>query len=115
MLQMFRRIRRLWRLSATYDGDMVRLRADVQALAKNLNERTTVHADVHPLGGDNLVVVIGRYRGSDYVRAFSVQERALPELIEMLREMEPNARVGRFDLPIVPGFRVSAVYPHERL
>ena len=78
-----------------------------------LNERVTVHADVSPYTGKTQVVVIGQYKKQDFVRMYVLKHESIYELVELLREIEKHAEVGRFDFG--DGMKVSAVYPHERL
>ena len=77
-----------------------------------IQDRTEVHCDVHHLSASQ-VIVVGHYLNRDYVRAFEVHEKALPDLIKILQEEERCATVGRMDLPM-GGMDFSAVYPHAR-
>jgi len=112
------RLRTLWRIIENYDRKIEEhderiayLRGNMTALMEKINERTTVHADIH-IKSPSLVIVVGEYRGQDYVRAFEVPHESLPGLIKHLKQIEPYARVGRMDM--IPRFCFSAVYPHER-
>lgn len=62
-------------------------------------ERTTVNADVHVRDNSAEVVVIGRYRGSDYVRIFSVRNSDLNYLVDNLKGLEQSTlgRMRRID------------------
>lgn len=79
-------------------------------LSMTISERTEVHADIH-MHAESTVIVIGRYQGRDYVRAFNLPAQSLPSIIEYLRATEHGARRGRFD--IIPGLDVRAVYDRE--
>ena len=102
----------LWAIAGSYTGDLGRIRGEIIRLQETMNERTTVHADIHHKR-PSLVIVVGEYKGHDYVRAFQVTAESFPELIQILRGLEGRARVGRMD--INPMIHFSALYPHERL
>jgi len=107
--RLFERIQEIWRIP----DEMRRLALRNRDLAERIGDRTMVHCDVHMQHASS-VIVIGKYRGKDYVRCFSVNAKSIPELIEQLKQMERYAHIGRFDMPgIYPN--VSTVYPHDRL
>jgi len=106
------RLRRLWKIAENYSKDLSHLAVRTDHLEKTINERTTVHVDVHHKKPCH-VIVIGEYRGKDYVRGFEVDAKHLSELIDHLRRVYPYAKVGRMDM--IPHVKFSAVYPHERL
>lgn len=116
IVRIFARIRRLWRLSKEYDvnrsADTAWTRHKISAIDDRLGEHTTIHADIHHRNPHH-IIVIGKYRNRDYVRMFELDEKDLTEMIEMLKRMEPNAKVGRFDM--VGGFDFSVVYERDRL
>ena len=62
--------------------------------------------------GESQIIVVGRFRGNDYVRAFTVREDSLFNLIELLKREEHGAEVGRFD--IRPGLNINAVYSRDK-
>jgi hypothetical protein len=100
-------IKRLW---ALYDY-LANLEKEVGLLRNRVNELTTVHADINPYT-DDIVIVVGRYRNSDYVRVFTLPEQSISSVIERLHEMEKYAKVGRFD--IYPHIDIRAFYDRER-
>ena len=110
-MNIIERMRTLWRIAKEYDNSRAHLWKDMAKLSALINERTTVHADIH-MKTPSHVIVIGKYRNRDYVRAFLVDHESLHSLIEHLKRIEPNARVGRMDM--IPHIEFSAVYPHER-
>lgn len=78
-----------------------------------ITERTTVHADVHYKSGLDSIIVVGRYRGHDYVRCFQVETKDFHEFIEIFKRIEPRSRVGRID--VFPSFSgVVERIKHER-
>ena len=103
--------KRLWRIAATYDADLQRLQWTIDTFHKRLGEHTTIHADIHYKDKD-MIIAVGQYRNRDYVRMFYIDPDSFLELIEMLKQIEPNARAGRFDMP--PGPPFSAVYEMDR-
>lgn len=67
-----------------------------------VRERTDIAADVDMRGGRecrNTVLVIGRYRHTDYVRMFSLDEPELGHLVDQLRGMERHGVVRYIDAP----------------
>lgn len=68
-------------------------------------KRTTVNADVHVRDNSANIVVMGRYRGKDYVRIFSVRNSELDYLVNTLKGMEQSL-LGRIRLvDAEPGFK----------
>jgi len=102
----------LWVIAEEYEKTMNAVTDAINDLRTRIGERTTVHADIHHKGPD-LIIAVGKYRGGDYVRAFTVTNEGFKELIKILRAMEPRARIGRMDMPGRVDF--SAFYPDERL
>lgn len=105
----------LWRLlqGASYAAkDLPRVEglatdalATAQAANKLIYDRTTVHADISPGGRDpNVVILVGSYRGRDYVQCYSMDGRDFTGILEHLREASRHTgRIGRIDAP--PAFR----------
>lgn len=112
----FERLRRLWQLSVDYDmnrdRDHYKLHSRVNGLEDLVREHTVVHADVHFMGACQ-IIVIGQYRERDYVRLFNVDVSSFHELVEMLRRIERNAQVGRFDM-VGHGPPFSVLYDRDR-
>lgn len=110
-MNIIKRLRALWRIAEEYEDQMSRHRDDMSSLTRLINERTTVHADIHHKH-PSLVIVVAKYRNRDYVRAFPVDHESLHGLIEYLKRIEPHAKVGRMDFHA--NVKFSAVYPNER-
>jgi hypothetical protein len=104
-------IKNIWNLPKTNKEYHLLLARSINEVDRKINERTTVHADVHYKGEGTQIIVIGRYRNKDYVRAFTVRQESLSSLIEMLRTEEKYAKVGRFDM--IGGLDFSAVYDRK--
>lgn len=101
----FRILRRIVR---TYDHDVARAQASQQTLQMRLNnrlgdldrilrERTELHADVGIR--ESTIIVIGRYRGGDYIRVHSVPEPTFDSVVEMLKREQKHATLHRIDAP----------------
>lgn len=110
-MNIIKRLCTLWVIAEEYEKTENAIANAIERLRKKINERTTVHADIH-MKSPSLVIVVGEYKGCDYVRAFEVPHDSLYGLIDHLKRIEPHARVGRMDM--LPHFRFSSVYPHER-
>ncbi|MDZ5456969.1 hypothetical protein [Azohydromonas lata] len=80
-----------------YDAELLRLQQAQRALDHLVRERTDVHADVD-LRGRSQVVLIGRYRGTDYVEIRPVAHEDLARLVDYLNTITPHARLGRVDV-----------------
>jgi len=109
---MFHFVKTLIRIVREYDAAIKALYARIDAAHNRIGEHTIVHADVHFQRSDQIIVV-GRYRNRDYVRVFDLDSGSFCETIEMLKQMEPRARIGHFDMP--GGVQLSAVYERDRL
>jgi len=75
---------------------------------KVIRERTDLHVDVHNRG-KSYAILIGEYRGKDYIKAFHVPHESIPELIGQMRNLERYATTRRVDCH--PGLDV--VFRHE--
>lgn len=110
-------IRAARRIVATHDAEMREVlerakRAERRAEAAEavIRERTTIGVSVG-FRAPSHIVVVGRYKGADYVEAFSVHKDAeLHSIVDRLREMERYGAVRYADAP--PEFR--AVMKRER-
>jgi hypothetical protein len=63
-----------------------------------VRERTNIAVDVN-FKSANHVIVIGRYRNSDYVQTYSIPEKDLFNIIAELKEMEKYGNAKRIDAP----------------
>lgn len=109
--QLFLHLKHIWDMPNKHEKQYRDMYNYVSEIHKELNKRTTVHADINYKGEGSQIIVIGRYHNKDYVRAFTVRQESLSSLIEMLREEEKYAKVGRFDM--IGGFDFSAVYDRD--
>ena len=117
LVSLYKRVVKLWLLSESYNyiidgcGQITDINARISMVETRIGEHTTIHADIHHYDPHH-IIVIGKYLNRDYVRMFELDEKDLAEMIETLKGMEPNAKVGRFDM--VSGFGFSAVYKRDR-
>jgi len=109
--QLFSHLKNIWEMPNKHEEQYRDMYNYVSGIHKELNERTTVHADIHYKGEGTQIIVVGRYRNKDYVRAFTVRQESLSSLIEMLRTEEKYAKVGRLDM--IGGLDFSAVYDRD--
>jgi hypothetical protein len=103
-----KKLKQIWELPEEQNH----LYGHINELDRKINERTTVHCDIGFKGTGSQVIIIGKYRGKDYVRAFNVRTASLGPLIEIMKTEEEGAAVGRFDM--IGGMEFSAVYDQER-
>jgi hypothetical protein len=81
------------------------LEARVHNLQVMVRERTEIHADISGNArGQNVIIVVGRYRNRDYVQAYSVSVESLAEMVEILKRWEwQYGHVKTLDAP--PAFK----------
>jgi hypothetical protein len=109
--QLFSHLKHIWDMPNKHEKQYQDMYNYVAGLHRKISENTTVHADIHYKGEGTQIIVVGRYRNKDYVRAFTVRQESLSSLIEMLKIEEKYAKVGRFDM--VGGMDFSAVYDRD--
>ena len=109
--QLFLQFKHVWDMPNKHEKQYRDMYNYVSELHRKINENTTVHADIHYKGEGSQIIVVGRYRNKDYVRAFTVRQESLGGLIEVLRTEERYAKVGKFDM--VGGMDFSAVYDRD--
>jgi hypothetical protein len=80
-----------------YDTELLRLQQAQRELDHLVRERTDVHVDVD-VRGRSQVVLIGRYRGADYVEVRPVSHEDLARLVDYLNAHTTHARLGRVDV-----------------
>lgn len=88
------------------DGRLSEAEARAESLEKLIRDRTTIAADIGPgPRSENYAIVIGRYRGADYVQTFTLDADSLCGMIDQLRRLEHDmcGTVRRVDAP--PIFR----------
>lgn len=81
-----------------YTADLALQRAQLRSLETVIKERTDIAVEVGYYG-DNYVIVVGRFKGRDYIQTHRVQSTDLANLIEQLRAMEKFGTVRRVDAP----------------
>lgn len=97
-----------WGRLETHRMRLDALRDDMKTLERLVRERTDIAVDVG-VDGMNTVIVVGRYKGADYVQTYRLRADDLDFLIGKLREMERHGALRRLDCP--PQYR--AVFEHE--
>lgn len=108
----WRRLRLLWRLSGRYEADTAYLQRQIDSLTRRVGDATSVNIDAHRKK-PSVVITIGEFRGRDYIRIFPVESKSLPELVEVLKALEPQGHVGRFD--VYPYLPIEVFYARDRL
>jgi hypothetical protein len=106
MKKLIRRLKAIWNIQE----NLKQYYAHLNFLEQKINERTTIHADIH-MKYPHQIIMVGRYRKRDYVRVFDVEESHFHSLVEMLRQNEKGSKRGRFDMP--HGLNISAVYDKD--
>ena len=105
---MFKWIKELRFIVRNYRKHQTWLENELAQTNKVIRDRTDIHADIH-YKSENQIVVIGRYRGRDYVQTYSVNGDDFRALVEQLRDMQKYGHIGRIDAP--PQMR--AVFDNE--
>jgi hypothetical protein len=99
---MFKWIKKLKSIVASYDADLRKAHARIDELEKLVRDRTNIAVDVG-FKSANHVIVIGRYKNADYIQTYTLDTPNLSTLIERLRHMDRAGVVRRVDAP--PQFR----------
>lgn len=91
-----------------YDLEAARKRAEFAV--QIIQERTDLHVDMaFTKQSHTNVILVGRYRGRDYVEVHTIDEKTFEELIPMLKDMEQSSRLRRFDAP----FHMKSIVENE--
>ena len=93
-------IKKLLAIVNSYDTDLRNIHHAVHGLESVLKERTNIAVDVGFREASH-VIVIGRYRGNDYIQSYTINGTDLDGLIRHLREMEKFGNIRRIDSPPV--------------
>jgi hypothetical protein len=101
-------IKKLLSIVKSYDSDLRRSRVMISDLEAIIRDRTDIAVDVGFRDASH-VIVVGRYRNTDYIQTFSVNTPDLAHLIDRLHAMERHGVVRRIDAP--PS--VKAVFHRE--
>ncbi|MBR7777399.1 hypothetical protein [Undibacterium rugosum] len=105
---MFTWFKKLRRIVESHDVELCAAHARIAQLETVLRERTNIAVDVGFRDG-NHVIVIGRYKNTDYVQTYSLSDGDISAIIEQLRMMERYGAVKRVDAPP----RIRGVFAHE--
>jgi len=109
--QIWQHLKQVWDMPNKHEKQYRDMFNHVSEVDRKIGERTTVHADINYKGTGSQIIVVGRYRNKDYVRAFNVRAENLSNLIEILSREEKGANVGHFDM--IGGIDFSAVYNRD--
>ena len=117
-MNLLQRLKLLWELPEMFaqyqldkEVEQRRVNNSIHLLQKRIGEVTTVHCDVHTKTPAQ-VIVIGRYGDKDFVKAYEISQKNLPELVKVIKAMEPYSNRGRFDM--IGGMDFSALYPNDK-
>ncbi len=109
-------LRRLFSIVQSYHYNISIIGQELDAAQKEVSEvlryvkrATKVHVDVGVMADATQVIVIGKYRGRDYVNTFTLKELAINDLVERLTHMSRYANIGRIDTPL----NVDATLKHS--
>lgn len=103
-------LKKLRHIVASYDSTLRSLRGQINRAELLIRERTEAAVDIGYHGG-NHVIVIGSYRGADYIQSYTVSTHDFASFIEHLKAQSRYQRISRVDAP--PEFR--AVIKREGL
>jgi hypothetical protein len=82
----------------SYDADLRAAHVHIADLEKLVRDRTTISVDVG-LHGCSHVIVMGRYRNTDFVQTYEVRHDELGKLIDHLQRASHYGVVRRVDAP----------------
>lgn len=78
----------------------------IEDCEKIIKERTEINIDIG-FKGANHVIVVGKYKGQDYVQTYDIRNTELEEFIYILKRMEKYGEVARVDSP--PSIKASFI------
>jgi len=85
------------------------LKQRVAKAEKIVAQHTVAHVDYHPRG-QNSIIVVGQFRGKDYVDIQNIDNVELAHVVRLLKDFrDRGVKAGRIDAPPT----VSAVIKHE--
>lgn len=89
---------KLIKIVRSYELDRAVMRERIGELETLVRERTDIGVDIE-LGrsAPNHIIVIGRYRNSDYVQTYSVSDRDLEGIISLLDDLRKHGSVRFVD------------------
>lgn len=109
---MFSWLRKLFGIVAAYDREktsleerMKYLQARVNCAEELIRDRTDIGVDMefNPNNGANHIIVVGQYKGIDYVQSYCVDSRDFSHFVDILRGMRRYGSVKYVDA--IPQFR----------
>lgn len=83
------------------------LKSRVGEIERAVGACTSMYIDIHARS-PSYVIVIGRFKGHDHIRAYNIPEQAIPHIIGEAQHLEKYATVRAVDPPH-PQFR--SMYP----
>ena len=90
----------IMKIVGSYDNDHRFFINRIVSAENMIKDRTDVSADVHLTNHNpNQIIVVGRYRRSDYVKVFTLADNELGTLVDQLREMQRYGVVTKIDAP----------------
>lgn len=92
----------LRRIVRRYDREVQHLHERISQLETLIRERTDIAVSAG-FRQDSYIVVMGRYRGADYVETFRIADPALDYIVEILKSICKTADAKIVDAP--PSFR----------
>ncbi len=107
-LRIVKWIRVLQRVVDTFDTNNEHLNSKI-AYAKDIannaekiiRDRTDVSAGIDiNMRAPNQIIVVGRYKGLDYVEVFSILDSGVDEIVDHLRSLQRYAGMDKIDAPI---------------
>jgi len=99
---MFKWFKKLRTIVVNYDRDRERLYSQIKRAEKLIIDRTEIHADIHFKNkSKNTAIMIGRYRGRDYVQTFDMDQHDFESIIGWLRNLKQQGYVRYIDAPPV--------------
>lgn len=91
--------RKLSWIAKNYDSNQNYLLKRIAEAEKIIKDRTIINVDAQMSErSPHQIIVMGKYKGNDYVQAFHVYED-INALVERLKEMERYGTVNRMDAP----------------
>lgn len=107
MKKIIKWVKVLLKIVRNYDGDQI----TITQYMNTVRELTTINVDVHTYNKSPCnVVMVGRYRNTDYVEIFSVRPDDFSNFIEMFRDWRKQGRIDRIDCPP----QMKAVFEREK-
>jgi len=94
--------KKLFRIVRDYDEIQQRTDLQLKAAVDLIRDSTEIHVDAaYTRKGVNNIVVIGRYKRTDFIQTYSISTDDFCALVNHLKEMEKFGRVGKVDAPPV--------------